>query len=84
MCSSDLILLLGGQVLPFVLLAWMPWMAAPALSVLLVRWDAVRRFGQSWLGAVLHPVGVLILLAIQWYATVCAWMGRPVAWKGRR
>jgi cellulose synthase/poly-beta-1,6-N-acetylglucosamine synthase-like glycosyltransferase len=77
------ILLLGGQVLPFVLIAWLPWMAAPALSVLLVRLDAARRFRQSWFGAVLHPISVIVLLAIQWYATTCAWTRRPIGWKGR-
>jgi glycosyltransferase involved in cell wall biosynthesis len=77
------VLLFGGQVLLFVLLPWAPWLTAPALLVLLVRLDAARRFRQSWLGAVLHPIGVLLLLAIQWYATVCTWSGRPVAWKGR-
>jgi glycosyltransferase involved in cell wall biosynthesis len=77
------ILLVGGQVLLFVLVAWIPWLTAPALALLLVRFDAARRFRQSRLGALLHPVGVLILCAIQLYATACAWMGRPVAWKER-
>jgi glycosyltransferase involved in cell wall biosynthesis len=77
------ILLLGGQVLPFVLVAWTPWIAALPLMLGLVRFDGARRFRQSWFGAFLHPFGVLILLAIQWYATACAWTGRPVGWKGR-
>lgn len=47
------------------------------------RLDAAWRFRQSWLGALLHPVGILLLLGIQWYATVRAWLGRPVGWKGR-
>jgi hypothetical protein len=42
-------------------------------------WD----FRQSWLGAVLHPLGVLALLAIQWYAVFRSITGRPVGWKGR-
>ena len=41
------------------------------------------RFRQSWLGALLHPAGVLILMAIQWYAAIRALVGRPVGWKGR-
>jgi hypothetical protein len=53
------------------LLAWYP------------RIDAAVRFRQSWVGAVLHPVGVLLLLVIQWYATLRAWVGNPVGWKGR-
>lgn len=77
------ILLLGGQVLPFVLFACNPWTVVVPLMLWLVRFDAARRYHQSWLGAVLHPIGVLILLAIQWYATACAWTGRPIGWKGR-
>jgi glycosyltransferase involved in cell wall biosynthesis len=77
------VLLLGGQVLPFVLIPWVPWMGGLALLILFVRLHAVRRFRQSWLGAIFHPLGVLVLLAIQWYATACAWKGRPVGWKGR-
>lgn len=40
-------------------------------------------YRQSWFGALFHPLGVLLMLAIQWYATVRAWVGRPVGWKGR-
>jgi hypothetical protein len=47
------------------------------------RFIAARRFRQSWLGAVLHPVGVIVLLAIQWIALARLWLGRPAAWKGR-
>jgi len=56
---------------------------AACLASLLPRLWCAARFRQSWFGAVLHPVGVVILLAIQWYATVRAWAGRPVGWKGR-
>ena len=41
------------------------------------------RFRQSLFGALLHPVGVSLLVGIQWYATVMTWAGRPVGWKGR-
>lgn len=50
---------------------------------LLVRLDSARRFRASFLGAVFHPLGMTALLAIQWYATVRAWVGKPVGWKGR-
>jgi hypothetical protein len=33
--------------------------------------------------ATYHPLGVLLLLAIQWYAIARAVIGRPVGWKGR-
>jgi Glycosyl transferase family 2 len=53
------------------------------LMMLAVRLDAARRFQQSWLGAILHPVGVAAFLAVQWYANLRAAIGRPVGWKGR-
>ncbi len=48
-----------------------------------VRVHLAWRLGQSWLGVVLHPLAIAVLLAIQWYALICAICGRPVAWKGR-
>ena len=47
------------------------------------RWAAAVRFRQSRLGAFLHPLGVLVLVAIQWYAFARNLAGRPSAWKGR-
>jgi len=47
------------------------------------RLIAVWRFRQSWLGAWLHPVGVIVLLAIQWYALVRSWRGCAPVWRGR-
>jgi glycosyltransferase involved in cell wall biosynthesis len=41
------------------------------------------RFRQSIIGALLHPLGVTILLAIQWYSWVLRRAGRGVAWKDR-
>lgn len=85
------VLLAGGHLLPFVLLVFTPWMqiwqvaavgVACGLS-LLPRLACAARYRQSWLGAVLHPVGVLLMLAIQWYATARKWVGKPVGWKGR-
>jgi glycosyltransferase involved in cell wall biosynthesis len=85
------VLLAGGHLLPWVVLAFV-WdspamesalaMAACGLS-LYPRLACAAKYRQSWLGAVLHPVGVLLMLAIQWYATVRKWVGRPVGWKGR-
>lgn len=85
------LLLLGGQVLPFGLLAaaaWLPWSAvalaagAAALAYL-PRVAGVPRFRQSPCGAVLHPLGVTVLLAIQWVALLSRLVGRPARWKGR-
>lgn len=87
------VLLFGGQVLPLVLLlaglsgtAPMAIVGPAALACALgytTRVLLALRFRQSWLGALLHPLGVLTVLAIQWYAWVQWLTGREVAWKGR-
>ncbi len=41
------------------------------------------RFRQSWLGAVFHPVGIALVVAIQWWSLAVRLRGRAVAWKGR-
>jgi hypothetical protein len=79
------LLLFIGQVLPVLLLASGEPLAL--LAVLLAyapRLAGVIRFRQSLAGALLHPVGVGVLLAIQWYALGRSLLGRPSAWKGRR
>ena len=108
------VVLLLGQVLPFVLMLDAPWrlpvdhglmayshpgpetdaivgrdrwsygLLAVACGLSLgMRFAAARRFRASWPGAALHPAGVLVLLAIQWFAVWRALVGRPVGWKGR-
>jgi len=86
------LLLLSGQVLPLIAFGAAlaeadrvaTALAAGAVACSVVpRFIAARRFRQSWFGAALHPVGVLVLLGIQWYAVVRAAAGRPVGWKGR-
>jgi len=60
--------------------------AAIALSVVasyLPRLLAVRRFRQPVISALLHPLGVTLLLLVQWYALVWQICGRPVAWRAR-
>lgn len=85
------VLLLGGQVLPFALLAFAPMLSTPqflytsiaaALS-LTPRLVAARRFRQPFASAWLHPFGVLFLLTIQWHAMIRHWLGKPLHWKGR-
>ncbi len=86
------LLLLGGGVLPLGLALAAPWLPPAAAALALVatvllyspRLAGMRRFRQSPLGAVLHPLGVTALVAIQWYALLRALLGRPAAWKGRR
>ena len=41
------------------------------------------RFRQSIASALLHPVGVLVVLAIQWSALLRSLAGRPATWRGR-
>ena len=87
------LLLVGGQVLPPVLLlvAWLTHAGSPALELAaagtvmgyVTRFVLAWRFEQSFLGALLHPAGVLILVAIQWFALTRESLGRPLAWKGR-
>lgn len=89
-------ILLGGQVAPFLLTiaaiaSWpRPWTegeAAIAGAALLAAWlprlIAAARFRQSWTGALLHPVGVALLVLLQWHAFARNLLGRPSPWKGR-
>jgi hypothetical protein len=90
------IIMLGGQVLPFLLIApailgWpAPWsparlgvLAAAVGAAWLPRFAAVARFRLPLMSAILHPLGVLTLAAVQWYALIRNLLGRPTAWKGR-
>ncbi len=78
------LLLICGQVLPFALLASGRWIfIAAALLALLPRVLALRRFHQPLLGALLHPLAILGLLAIQWTGLIRWLRGNSVAWKGR-
>jgi glycosyltransferase involved in cell wall biosynthesis len=79
------VLLLGGQVLPFVLLAIAPSLLALLATgaAFLPRLVAIARFRQSPLGALLHPIGIGVLVAIQWFAFFRAFRRQPAQWKGR-
>jgi hypothetical protein len=88
------LILLGGQVLPLCLLLFacrqtpVP-MAVMVFSILgtaaafLPRLLALARFRQPFTSALLHPLGILALLAIQWYGFVRSIRQRPAIWKGR-
>ncbi len=88
-------LLVIGQILPFVLLAVIlcsrlpvsvvTWVAtALALTgALAPRLLAVRRFQQPLRSALLHPVGIAVLLAIQWFALIRKLRGGAVSWRSR-
>jgi len=85
------VLLFGGQVLPFLLIPVLAQMnafavAAATLAMMLAwlpRLIAVVRFRQPLGSALLHPVGVLALLVIQWFALARQLAGKPAVWKGR-
>jgi hypothetical protein len=83
------LLLLGGQVLPLVLLAFATSPLARTLAIIatiaafLPRLIAIARFRQSILGALLHPSGICALVAIQWFAFFRSLRKRPAKWKGR-
>ncbi len=47
------------------------------------RWVGVWRFRQDWRGALLHPFGILLLLAVQWYALGRKVTGGAVKWRDR-
>jgi hypothetical protein len=86
-------LLLGGQVLPVILLSIgilgqlpMGWLVAAAITVVLsytTRLVLTRRFEQSLLGAAMHPLGIVILVTLQWSALINRRRGRPAVWRAR-
>jgi hypothetical protein len=89
------LLLFCGQILPFLLAFSL--VIAPASysrharSLILAalaasfvpRLLSVWRYRQSLLSACLHPLGVAILLVIQWYALLRKMAGQQVTWKKR-
>jgi hypothetical protein len=90
------LLLAGGQILPFALVAWglvtafaaWPWWAVPvAAAAVALAWLPrvleATRFRQSLTGAVVHPLGVAVFLAIQWVALARKLLGLKTAWRGR-
>ena len=89
------LLLLLGQVVPFVLAGWLLLTHTPVRAEILVctaiavvaawlpRVLATARFQQPLQSAVLHPVGIVLLLAIQWYALARKLLGGSVHWRNR-
>ena len=86
--------LLCGQVLPWGLLAAaltrpqhladLSGMLVIALAAsLLPRALCMLRFRQRIAGAVLHPIAILVLLALQWYALGRKLLGLKATWKER-
>ena len=87
------VLLIGGSVLPVLLLVisirtGASWTAVAILVVatalsFVPRLVACSRFGQSYVGAMLHPVGVACFVALQWIAIIRKSLGMTTKWRGR-
>jgi hypothetical protein len=58
-------------------------LALAVIASYLPRLLAVRRFKQPLVSALLHPLGIVLLLVVQWYALVRQVFGRPVGWRAR-
>ena len=69
--GAVLVRVLTVMALTSVFAAWLP------------RILGVGRFRQDWRGAILHPFGIMLLLAVQWYALVRKLRGGSVRWKDR-
>ncbi len=81
-------LLIVGHVLPWALL----WTDDPVVTTLAAlgivisyatRLITTLPYGLSLTGALFHPIGVVLLIAIQWWAWVEKLTGRNTTWKGR-
>ncbi len=78
------LLLFGGQVLPFLLLAGGSVSGGVAcVFALLPRLIAAWRFQQPFGAALFHPISIFALLLIQWSAFLRHLLGKPAEWKGR-
>ncbi|MFM2042676.1 MAG: hypothetical protein RLY86_1252 [Pseudomonadota bacterium] len=86
------LLLGGGHVLPWLLLPiglltgqdGVAGATATAIAAtLLYRVLLALRFRQDWRLVPLHPLGVVLILAIQWTALIRHQRGRPATWRGR-
>jgi len=81
-----------GHVVPWVVVLWAvvngatPWqwiLALAAISAaLLERALLARRFKQSWLSVLLHPVGMTLMTLVQWWSAWLHVSGRRT-WRGR-
>jgi glycosyltransferase involved in cell wall biosynthesis len=88
------LVLLLGQIVPYLLAisllagrAVKPEIAVCVVVGVAAAWFprvlAARVFKQDWRGALLHPVGIAALLAIQWYSLTRKLTGGSVSWKSR-
>lgn len=86
-------LLIGGHVLPplIALGMWLGGYSGHIFTLALIaaaapwamRFIMAARFRLSWFGALLHPFGIAVLVALQWISFFQRRAGRKVQWKGR-
>ncbi len=86
------ILLVGGHVLPWIMLAalitgelngYQTGVALACAFAGLTSLVAAVRFKQGLVAAVLRPLGIMMLLAIQYHAAFRRRRGQPAQWRGR-
>lgn len=76
------VLLAGAHLWPWALLP--AWQAVLALGLVLgLRAAVTWRAREPWWTVPLHPLTMLVALAIQWTALLRWALGRPAGWKGR-
>lgn len=76
------LLLAGAHLWPWALLP--EWQAVLALALVFgLRAAITWRAREPWWTVPLHPLTMLVALAIQWSALARWLMGRPAGWKGR-
>ena len=80
------VILGGGQVLPVILfLLTHSVLAVVAIGFgITTRLILAYRFKQPVLSALLHPLGIVFLLLIQWFSLIRAACGGHSTWRGRR
>lgn len=86
------ILLVGGHILPYPMViatlffgppAALGWSAAALGLLILARLAVALKMRHPLLSVWAHPVGIAIVLAVQWNALVSARRGRRPSWRGR-
>ena len=87
------ILLFGGSVVPGLsfVLGYLASASSISLAILFIafaisfvpRLLACKRFQQSYVGAVLHPIGVTCFVSLQWIAISRQQLGLKTKWRGR-
>jgi hypothetical protein len=63
--------------------AFLGWILGGVFCAFLPRVLGVVRFRQDWRGALLHPLAILVLLCVQWYALLRKVRGGAVSWRDR-